>query len=161
MSDKFETQDYEIGYSRPPERGQFRKGISGNPSGRPKKASDFEAKLLRELNSPLVITEHGKRKVITKDEGIVKQVVNRALSAHVPTLRLLHDLRRQALEKAAEQQRKSPLNPDLAPDDLTDEELIAIIKAGAPKCKCSTQPAKATDNPKKRDRNRSKKDFLE
>jgi hypothetical protein len=69
------------------------------------------------------------------------------------------DVSRLELNKAAEKQRKSPVNPDLDPDDLTDEELIAIIKAGAPKCKGSSQPAKATDNPKKRDLNRSKKTF--
>lgn len=28
--------DYEIGYKKPPKSGQFRKGQSGNPSGRPK-----------------------------------------------------------------------------------------------------------------------------
>jgi hypothetical protein len=128
MSNDRKTEDYEVGYGKPPESGQFKKGVSGNPSGRPKKASDFEAKLLRELNSPLVITEHGKRKVITKDEGIVKQVVNKALTAHVPTLRLLDNLRRQALEKDAEQRRLA----NRTIDELTDEELTAIIRGQYP-----------------------------
>ena len=30
-------KDYEVGYGRPPKKSQFRKGQSGNPSGRPKK----------------------------------------------------------------------------------------------------------------------------
>lgn len=33
MSDQ---SDYEVGYGRPPKSGQFRKGKSGNPKGRPK-----------------------------------------------------------------------------------------------------------------------------
>ena len=124
MRNHRKTEDYEVGYGKSPESGKFKKGVSGNPSGRPKKDSDFEAKLLRELSSPLVITERGKRKVITKIEGIVKQVVNKALGGHVPTLRLLDNLRRQALEKAAEQQRLKYRTAD----DLTTEELIAIAR---------------------------------
>jgi len=125
MREDFETEDYEVGYRKPPKSGQFPKGISGNPSGRPKKASDFEAKVLRELNSPLTINENGKRKVIRKDEGIAKQMVNKALSGHVPALRWVELWRRQALEKAAEEQRLAMREPD----DLTTAELKAIIRA--------------------------------
>lgn len=28
------SDDYEVGYGRPPKHGQFQKGKSGNPSGR-------------------------------------------------------------------------------------------------------------------------------
>lgn len=38
MSDKSEKpENEEVGYRRPPKSGQFRKGQSGNPNGRPKK----------------------------------------------------------------------------------------------------------------------------
>jgi Family of unknown function (DUF5681) len=128
MRDDRETEDYEVGYKKPPKSGQFKKGVSGNPSGRPKRASDFEAKLLRELDSPLTINENGKKKVITKDEGIAKQVVNKALRGHVPSVRLVDEWRRQGLEKAAEQQRLAnrPVR------ELTDEELTALILADHP-----------------------------
>ena len=29
--------DYEIGYSKPPKQHRFKKGVSGNPAGAPKK----------------------------------------------------------------------------------------------------------------------------
>ena len=30
------TEEYEVGYGRPPKSGQFKNGQSGNPKGRPK-----------------------------------------------------------------------------------------------------------------------------
>jgi Family of unknown function (DUF5681) len=31
-------RDYEVSYGRPPKRSRFRKGLSGNPRGRPRKS---------------------------------------------------------------------------------------------------------------------------
>jgi hypothetical protein len=125
MRDDRETEDYEVGYKKPPKSHQFKKGVSGNPSGRAKKPSDFEAKFLRELSSPLTINENGKRKIITKDEGIGKQLINKALSGHLQSIRVVDNWRRQALERAVEQQRLA----DRPVEELTDAELTAIIRA--------------------------------
>jgi hypothetical protein len=124
MRDDFETEDYEIGYGKPPIGGQFKKGVSGNPAGRPKKASDFGSQLMRELNSPLVIHENGKRKVIRKFEGVAKQLVHKSLRGHLPTSRLVLAQYQQELEKRAEQQRlaKRPV------EEFTDEELTMMIR---------------------------------
>jgi len=122
MSDDREAEDYEVGYGKPPESGRFKKGTSGNPSGRPKKLKDFGSQLLRELNSKLIINENGERKVITKLEGVVKRLLNKSLSGHHPSTRLLIPLYLQGLEKAAEQQR--PVR--WTADDLTDDQIAAI-----------------------------------
>jgi uncharacterized CHY-type Zn-finger protein len=126
MRDDFDTEDCEVGYQKPPKRSQFKKGVSGNPTGRPKKAPDFEPTVLRELNSPLTINENGKRRVITKDAGIVKQLVNKALGGHVPSMRQVDDWRRQAREWEAEQQRLA----NRTVKELSDAELKAMIRAG-------------------------------
>jgi len=122
MKNDRKTEDYEVGYGKPPESGQFKKGTSGNPSGRPKKVKDFGSQLLRELDSKLIINENGKRKVITKLEGVVKQLLNKSLSGHHPSTRLLIPLYLQGLEKKAEQQRPVYRTAD----DLTDDQLAAI-----------------------------------
>lgn len=115
-----EIPDYEIGYGKPPKGGQFQKGVSGNPSGRPKKQSDFGSELIRELNSPLVINENGKRKVIKKSQGIVKQLTNKGLTGNPTALRVLLPRWEQALEKA------SPNNPNRTAKDMSDEELLSL-----------------------------------
>ena len=37
MLRKTKRTDYEVGYGRPPSHTQFKKGLSGNPKGRPKR----------------------------------------------------------------------------------------------------------------------------
>ena len=122
MRNHRKTEDYEVGYGKPPESGKFKKGVSGNPSGRPKKLADLGSQLLRELDSKLIINENGKRKVITKLEGVVKQLLNKSLSGNLPSTRLLIPLYLQGLEQAAERQRPKYRTAD----DFTDDELAAI-----------------------------------
>jgi hypothetical protein len=132
MQDDRETGDYEVGDGRPPKSGQFKKGVSGNPSGRGK-PSDFDAKLLRELNSPLMINENGQRRVITKHEGIAKQAVNKALSGHVQSMRLVDNWRRYAVEKAAEERQRAQYMANQTVKNYSDEELESIIKSESDK----------------------------
>jgi hypothetical protein len=135
MSNGDELEDYEIGYRKPPKSGQFKKGVSGNPSGRPKKLSDFASELARELNSKLVINENGKRKVIKKSEGLAKQLGNKAVSGNLPAVRLVMSVDRETQERAAEQQQNSWNGSDKGPkpEEMTDEELLMIIQGIHPK----------------------------
>ena len=123
-------EDSEVGYRRPPKSSQFKKGTSGNPSGRPKRPSDFDSELMRELNARIVINENGKRKVIKKSEASAKQLVNKAVSGNFREQRLLASLRREIAVKAVEQQLMLENQRDiesLSADELTDEELWILI----------------------------------
>jgi hypothetical protein len=39
---------YEVGFAKPPKSGQFERGKSGNPKGRPKGSKNFATVVLRE-----------------------------------------------------------------------------------------------------------------
>ena len=132
MSKRKKAGSYEVGYGKPPEDRQFKKGVSGNPSGRPKKASDLDSEIIQELNSTVIMNENGKRKIIKKSEGMVRQLVNKALSGNLQAVRLVLNLSVQAQERAAEQQRGLPNDPDaesLKLESLTDQELEAMLRA--------------------------------
>ncbi len=81
--------DYDIGYKKPPSHSRFPKGHSGNPRGRPKGKRNLGYILLDALNEKVVITENGRRKVITKSEVMLKQLVNKAASGDVVSIKLL------------------------------------------------------------------------
>lgn len=132
MNDDFEQEDYEVGYRKPPRNRRFRKGVSGNPSGRPKKRSDFLSMLLEELNSQLTITVNGKRKRIRKSDVIIKQFANKASNGHLPTLRLLLPLYLQALQKKAEDDQRAldKANSLVDLNELTDAELAVFAMGG-------------------------------
>jgi hypothetical protein len=101
MSYEEMSGDYEVGYSRPPKETRFQKGISGNPKGRPKKIPDFDTELLRESKALITITDNGQRRRISKFQGIVKQLHNKALTGNITATRLYLSHYQQALERAA------------------------------------------------------------
>ena len=81
-----EPGTYLVGYGKPPIRSRFKKGRSGNPQGRPKGSLNFATVLLRTLREKVVIHENGKRRVITKLEASLKQLVNKATAGDLRAL---------------------------------------------------------------------------
>ena len=81
--------NYKVGYRNPPESHRFGKGQSGNPKGRPKGSKNLSTLLEDTLNEPVVVSEHGRRKRITKREAVLKQLVNRAAAGNHKAIQLL------------------------------------------------------------------------
>jgi hypothetical protein len=86
---KSNQDGYEVGYGKPPKSTQFRKGTSGNPSGRPKGSLNLAAVLDRMLRERVTFDQNGRRKTITKMEAALRQLVNRAISGDLLATRLL------------------------------------------------------------------------
>ena len=73
------NSDFPVGYKKPPEHSRFKPGQSGNPRGRPKKASvGFE--LVAELNRRVTIRENGTEQKTSKAAALAKSLIARALS---------------------------------------------------------------------------------
>src|SRR5260370_12005914 len=85
---------YTVGYGTPPIKNQFKKGKSGNPSGRPKRRLpklplDFQKNLIAELKSSITITEDGKKKKTSKLEALMKSVIAQALKGDKTAIKLV------------------------------------------------------------------------
>lgn len=87
---------YEIGYKRPPKSGQFSKGKSGNPKGRPKGSKNFMTLLEKELGQSIVVSENGKKKTLSRLQAMVKRLVADALQGERKSLLLLLDVLRRS-----------------------------------------------------------------
>ncbi len=87
---------YEIGYRRPPKTGQFKKGQSGNPKGRPKGSANFMTLLDQELNQTITVNENGKKKEITRLHAAVKRLVADVLQGNQKTMMSMFEMMRRA-----------------------------------------------------------------
>ena len=68
-----------MGYGRPPRHSRFRAGQSGNLKGRPKGARDLKTELEEEVQEMIRITENGVRHRVSKQRGMLKSLVARAV----------------------------------------------------------------------------------
>src|SRR5665213_475974 len=83
---------YEVGYGKPPERGKFTKGQSGNPKGRPKGSKNFATVVLREARQRVRVNGPCGTRTVTKLEAAMMQVGNQAAQGKLPAARELFSL---------------------------------------------------------------------
>jgi hypothetical protein len=129
MSEENMSDSYEVGYGKPPKDTQFKKGSSGNPKGRPKKALDFDHALLRESSVYVTLTENGRRLRITKHELLLRQLLKKAIGGNISAARIYLPLSQVSFEKVAlleaTQAREAERRSDFR--NWTDEELAQMI----------------------------------
>lgn len=61
----------------PPRSTQFKKGVSGNPNGRPKKTVNTSKVLNKALRQRVKVNVDGKQKKVTKMEAMATQLANK------------------------------------------------------------------------------------
>ena len=76
------TKDYNVGYGKPPKKGRFAKGKSGNPKGRPKGSKNLATELAEELSEKIAIKEDGKKKTVSKQRAVLKAVTSKAMQGN-------------------------------------------------------------------------------
>ena len=98
-----EKPDYKVGYKKPPLHTRSQKGQSGNPRGRPRGSMNFSTLLAEALNEPVIVTEDGRRRRISKRELGVRQLANKFAMAEAQATKMLLGLmlERERLAAAA------------------------------------------------------------
>ena len=77
-----DSEDYEIGYGRPPKQTRFKPGQSGNPKGRPRGRKNVHTILEETLYRPVTITE-GTNFLAGTDPASVRAHIEQALAARL------------------------------------------------------------------------------
>lgn len=77
--DNGNTGEYDIGFGKPPERTQFKKGQSGNPKGRPKKTALTAADVTGILDEPITVTSNGRVRNMSAFEAGIRQLARSAI----------------------------------------------------------------------------------
>lgn len=115
------TDDYEVGYRRPPAETQFKKGQSGNPRGRPPKSDSRRAITERVLGETqrLAGQPRGARALYTTLEVIVMKVKQLAASGHAQATALYT---RIAERHGRQDTGAGPAGYLVVPERLTPEE---------------------------------------
>lgn len=108
------SEDDQVGYGKPPRKHQFKKGQSGNPKGRPRKAKAtlapptdaFSETFLEGMERPIPIRIGGSTTTISTREANIRKLSESALKGSVPASRVLlqHD-REIARDKLAREEQ--------------------------------------------------------
>src|SRR5215210_6663865 len=83
---------YQVGYGRPPVHTRFRKGRSGNPSGRRSRVKSIPETVRRALDAKVVVTENGERKTMKRLDVIVRQLTIKAAAGDLKATDMLFKL---------------------------------------------------------------------
>jgi hypothetical protein len=88
MSDE---KDDTVGYKKPPKHSRWKKGQCGYPPGRRKKKPELpnlEKAMALTLMDTVTVIENGKTRQITKLDAMMKQLINKAASGHMPSIKI-------------------------------------------------------------------------
>lgn len=112
-----------VGYGKPPKTTRFKKGVSGNPKGRPRGSLNIATVFIKALCGKVVINEHGRRKTVTKFEAALMQLNNKAASGDLRAVAQL-----VALAQDIEAKQNMPGTQEPVISDLDQEVMDGILK---------------------------------
>ena len=114
--------DYEVGYGRPPRHTRFEPGRSGNPRGRPNRSKNLATLLSEALREPVIVTENGRRRKVSKRQAVIKQLVNRSARGDLKAMQML-------LGTMQEIEHRGEAEPAETTFDDVDQKVIEQLKA--------------------------------
>ena len=80
MSDDDANQNYEVGKGKPPKNTQWKKGQSGNPTGKKKKEETLRDKLKSLLKEEVVLNQNGSPVAMQQGDAMLLAQVRKAIN---------------------------------------------------------------------------------
>ncbi len=108
------SNNYDVGYGKPPKHNQFQKSKSGNPKGRPKGTKNLKTDVEEVLQEKIVIVEGDNRKVVSKQRGMLMALANKGIKGDTKAAIAFCGLAMRLLDQNEARNEEEPL----AADDL-------------------------------------------
>lgn len=105
---KSDDREYDVGYGKPPEHTRFKKGVSGNPKGRPRgaknksKIAELATMVMQEGQREVEVNERGKAVKMSQMEAIVRSTHVHAIKGRPSSQRLAIQLYKEATEETVD-----------------------------------------------------------
>lgn len=96
--------DDAVGYKKPPKNTRFKKGQSGNPTGRPKGSRSLGARVVSVLETRISISQSGRTRQAPVLDAIYIQMAKRAASGDVRAAKFLCEAAEAEYARRAEKQ---------------------------------------------------------
>ena len=131
---------YEVGYGRPPQHSRFRQGQSGNPVGRRKGVRNLSTDVQRTLRVPVKVTEGGRTRKISTQEGALMRLREKALQGDARALDRLLELAQRFNNEPGEIGPAQALSAD-------DQAILAAYAAEVAAAALTSQTAEPAGDP--------------
>ena len=105
-----------VGYGKPPSGTQFKKGQSGNPTGRRRGSKNLMTHLSETLAEKVSVREGEKVRIMPKAKVVAVKLVNSAMSGELPAIR-------KVMELSPEIEKQKAAVSSVPDEDLSPEEL--------------------------------------
>lgn len=117
------SNDYAVGYGKPPEKHRFKPGQSGNPRGRPKGSRGVNTHVRKIMERSVKIRRDGRVRKVQAIEALPEKALEQAAAGNSRALMQLISMYRSAVPDVAE-----PI--DFGPDErLASDSDAAILAA--------------------------------
>jgi hypothetical protein len=83
------SDDYNVGYGKPPVHSRFKPGQSGNSKGRPKGVRNFKTDVQTTLKAPVRVTRGGKPRNVSTQAAMLLRLREKALGGDARALNRL------------------------------------------------------------------------
>lgn len=121
--------DYEVGYGKPPEATRFKKGASGNPTGRPKGTRNLSTDIREVLSTKVSVTENGKPRKVSTQLATLMRLREKALKGDIRSMERLLELAH--IIGAEDQARANERSLSEAETDVLERFVEARIRHAA------------------------------
>ena len=116
---------YEVGYRKPPKQTQFKKGASGNPSGRPKGSRNLGTIIRKAARQRIKVTDQNGERRISKVDATAIQLANQAASGNQRAMQLFLHLYLACVDS---EQREVLVETTEEADRLVMQSLVQRIR---------------------------------